>query len=180
MTNQFYKKYFKILQKNIADVDYGKLEKISKLIKKLNKNNKLIFVGNGGSASISSHCATDFVKIAKKRAITFNDANLITCFANDYGHENWMKEALKVHGLKGDILILISSSGNSKNILNCAKVAKKLGISIVTFSGFKKNNKLKSYGQINMWVNSTSYNHIEMAHHIWLVSICDFLSNYKK
>ena len=82
-------------------------------------------MGNGGSASIANHCATDFTKFLKRKSVTFNDPNLITCYANDFGHENWMKEALKSYGSNGDLLCLISSSGKSKNILNCANQAKK-------------------------------------------------------
>ena len=108
--------------------------------------------------------------------MTFNDSNLITCFANDYGHDNWMKEALKIHAQKNDIIFLISSSGKSKNILNCAYQAKRMSCRIVTFSGFEKNNELKKRGDINFWVNSKVYNHVEMIHHLWILSLCDYIS----
>jgi D-sedoheptulose 7-phosphate isomerase len=81
------------------------------------KNNKIIIVGNGGSASIAAHAAVDFTKVLKIRSITFNESNLITCFANDYGYENWVKKAIEFYALKGDILILISSSGKSQNLI---------------------------------------------------------------
>ena len=87
-----------------------------------------------------------------------------------------MKEALKTHGNKNDVLFLISSSGMSKNIINCAKQAKKMKIKIVGMSGFKNNNKLSNIADINFWVNSKSYNQIEMTHHIWLLLICDYIS----
>ena len=64
-------------------------------------------------------------KVARVNSSTFNNANLITCFANDYGYENWCKEALNFYGDKGDLLILISCSGNSKNLINANKIAKK-------------------------------------------------------
>lgn len=150
-----------------------------KIIKKLKKNNKIIFIGNGGSASIASHSATDFSKCLNLTSMTFNDANLITCLANDYGHENWMREALKIHAKKDDLIVLISSSGKSKNIINCALEAKKMKLKIITFSGFKKNNKLRSFGNVNFWVNSKIYNHIEMVHHLWILLICDYISNSK-
>ena len=172
----FFKKYFDDIYKNLNSINYKNFLKTLKLVNNLKNINKIIFVGNGGSASISNHCATDFNKFLKKRSITFNEPNLITCYANDYGHENWMKEALKTHGNKNDILFLISSSGMSKNIVNCAKQAKKMKIKIIGMSGFKKNNKLSKMADISFWVNSKSYNQIEMTHHIWLLLICDYMS----
>lgn len=176
MYQKFFLNYYDEIYKSLLQINNKDKLKALNIIKKLKSKNKIIFVGNGGSSSISSHCATDFNKILKKRSITFNDTNLITCYANDYGHENWMSEAVKSFGDKGDILILISSSGKSKNILNCAKTAKKRGLKIITFSGFSKNNRLKKMGHINFWVNSKKYNIIEMTHHIWIVSFCDYLS----
>ena len=75
------------------------------------------------------------------RCINFNESDLITCFSNDYGYENWMKEAVNFYGDKGDVIILISSSGQSKNIINAANEAKKFS-NIITFTGFKKDNPL--------------------------------------
>ena len=177
--HQYLKKYFHTLLKNSLSIDIRAFDNLIKLIKKLKKNNKIIIAGNGGSASIANHVSVDFSKILKKRSITFNEANLITCYANDFGHENWMKEALKTHGAKDDILILISSSGRSKNIINCALQAKKMQIRLVTFSGFNSNNKLKKQGLINFWVNSNVYNIVETTHQTWLLSVCDFISKTK-
>ena len=111
--------------------------------------------------------------------MNFNEPNLITCFSNDYGYENWIKEALKIYAKTDDLLILISSSGESLNILNAAEKAKNMGMKLVTLSGFDSNNSLRKYGDINLWVNSKSYNFVEMAHHIWLVSIVDFITEKK-
>ncbi len=111
--------------------------------------------------------------------MTFNEPNLITCYANDYGHENWMKEALKTYGDKNDLLCLISSSGESKNILKCADQAKKMGLKIITFSGFGGSNTLRKKGNLNFWVNCKNYNIIEMTHHIWILSICDYILSSK-
>ena len=172
----FIKKYFDDIYKYLNSINYKNFLKTLKLVNNLKNTNKIIFVGNGGSASISNHCATDFNKFLKKRSITFNEPNLITCYANDFGHENWMKEALKTHGNKNDILFLISSSGKSKNIIRCAEQAKKMKIKIIGMSGFKKNNKLSKISDISFWVNSKSYNQIEMTHHIWILLICDYIS----
>tara|TARA_Y100000389_G_C17471474_1_gene531632 strand:- start:11595 stop:12143 length:549 start_codon:yes stop_codon:yes gene_type:complete len=174
----FFNNYFLDLNRNIENVDLIKLEKFYNLIKKINKNkNKVIIVGNGGSAAIASHVSVDLTKVAKVRCINFNESDLITCYANDYGYENWVSQSLESYADKNDLVILISSSGNSKNIINAAKKSLEMKLKLVTFSGFKKNNKLSSYGDLNFWVNSSSYNKVEMTHHIWLLSVVDLLAD---
>jgi D-sedoheptulose 7-phosphate isomerase len=148
------------------------IEKV-KTIKKTNK--KIIIVGNGGSSAIASHVSVDLTKAAKVRAINFNESDLITCFGNDYGYENWVKEALRAYADLGDLIILISSSGKSPNILNAALYCKELGYDFITLSGFDIDNPLKKIGNINLWVDSNSYNIVEMAHHIWLLAIVDYI-----
>jgi D-sedoheptulose 7-phosphate isomerase len=174
-----YSQYFKKISKNLQSFDYKKIESLRKKISSLNKNNKIILIGNGGSASISNHVAVDITKILKKRAVTFNEPNLITCFANDYGYEKWAEKALEAYALKDDVIILISSSGKSKNIINAAKYAKKNDIYLATLTGFKKNNPVSKLGNENLWINSTEYNVIEMVHHIWLLSIVDLIQTKK-
>ena len=82
-------------------------------------------MGNGASAAISSHIANDLTKATKTKAFTFHDPSLITCFGNDFGYENWMKEALNHFSEEGDLIILISSSGTSKNIVEASNFCKK-------------------------------------------------------
>ena len=87
-----------------------------------------------------------------------------------------MKEAINFYGDKDDVVILISSSGQSKNLINAANEAKKKKFSnIITITGFKKNNPLKSKGNINIWINSKSYNFVENITQIWLLSIVDLI-----
>jgi D-sedoheptulose 7-phosphate isomerase len=143
------------------------------------KKGRIIIAGNGGSASIAAHICVDFAKELSIKAINFNEANLITCFANDFGYENWLKKAFEIYIQKNDMVILISSSGNSYNIINAAKYLKSRKISLITLSGFNKNNKLKKIGSINLWCNSNLYNFVEMTHYVWLVSIVDFLKSYR-
>lgn len=179
MKNNYLKLYFKKINFSIEAINENNFLKCINLIKKLKKKNKIIFVGNGGSASIANHCATDFNKFLKKRSMTFNESNLITCYANDYGHKNWMKEALKSFADKGDLIFLISSSGQSENILNCANQARKMGLKLITLSGFDNSNPLKKKGHINFWVNCRNYNIVEMTHHIWILSFCDYILKSK-
>ena len=147
------------------------------LIKQTKKNKgKVYIVGNGGSASIASHVSVDFAKVARVESSTFNDSNLITCFANDYGYENWVVEAIKAYMTKNDMIILISSSGSSKNIVNAAKYCRKKSIKMITLSGFKKNNPLSKLGNVNFYINSNQYNFVEMSHHIILVFLVDIFA----
>ena len=143
------------------------------------EDRQVFIIGNGGSASIASHVSVDFAKVARVRSSTFNNANLITCFANDYGYENWVVEAIKAYLNKNDMMILISSSGTSKNIVNAAKYCKKNSIQLITLSGFKKNNPLSKYGNVNFHINSDQYNFIEMSHHIILVYLVDIFAKNK-
>ena len=160
----------------INDEVIENLTVLKNLILETNKRgNKLIFSGNGGSAAMSSHCAVDLTKNAKVKAINFNESDLITCFANDYGYEHWVAKALGFYANKGDLVVLISSSGSSQNILNAAKQAKELGLKVVTFTGFESSNKLKCEGDLNFWVNSKAYNIIEMTHHIWILAVVDLI-----
>jgi D-sedoheptulose 7-phosphate isomerase len=144
------------------------------------KKNKIIIFGNGGSASIASHFALDLTNVAKIRCINFSDPSLITCLSNDYGFDNWIYRALDLYADRGDLLILISSSGMSKNMINAVKKSKIRFSSIVTFTGFDKNNNLKKIGDLSFFVDSYIYNIVENIHQIWLLSIVDCLANKNK
>ncbi len=136
-------------------------------------DSKLIFAGNGASAAISAHAAVDFTKQAKVRGITFNEADLITCYSNDFGYENWMSEAIKSFYKKNDAIVLTSVSGESPSTVNAAKTAKDLGLTVITFSGKNVDNSLKSIGDINFWVDSRAYNIVECIHMIWVTTVID-------
>ena len=139
-------------------------------------NSKVIVAGNGGSAAIASHVSVDLTKNAKIRCLNFNEADLITCFANDYGFERWVEKAIDFYGDEGDLLILISSSGQSENMLNGVKAARNANFkSVVTLSGFAKDNPLSQLGDINLWLDSRAYNFVESVHQIWLLTIVDLI-----
>tara|TARA_B110000858_G_C17593634_1_gene376813 strand:- start:157 stop:711 length:555 start_codon:yes stop_codon:yes gene_type:complete len=142
-------------------------------------NNKILIFGNGGSAAIASHFSVDMTKIGKIRTVNFNESDLLTCFSNDYGYENWVKKCIEFYSDDGDLIILISSSGESKNMINAAKFCNKKKLKLVTFTGFKKSNKLKKYGNLNFWTKSSIYNHIENIHQYWLLLLTD-IANLKK
>jgi len=156
------------------------LIKIKSLFKKTSNNGgKIILAGNGGSAAMASHVAVDITKNAGVRAVTFNEYDLITTLANDYGYENWISKGIELYHNPNDIVVLISASGESKNIINAASKSKELGLKVITFSGFTSNNPLRKKGDANIWVNSKVYNIVEMTHHIWLLAIVDMIIKEK-
>jgi D-sedoheptulose 7-phosphate isomerase len=140
---------------------------------------KMMFIGNGASAAISSHLSVDFWKNGGIRAIAFNDASLLTCMGNDYGYPCSFEKPIEMFADKGDLLIAISSSGQSVNILNGARAAKGRGCKIITLSGFKPDNPLSRMGDINFYVSSVSYGQVEVIHHSLCHSILDMIMERK-
>ena len=141
-----------------------------------NNGCKTIIVGNGGSSAIASHFSVDLTKNAGVRCINFNEADLITCFSNDYGFEQWVAKAIEFYGDEGDVLIAISSSGKSKDIINgCVSGRENNFSKIVTFSGFDENNPLNNYGDLNFWIDSKAYNFVENIHQFWLLAVVDLI-----
>lgn len=136
-----------------------------KEVRALDKRRGQVFViGNGGSAAIASHLATDLLKNGGLRALTFNETSLITCLSNDLGYEFVFARPLEICLKKTDLLVAISSSGKSKNILAAVLTAKKRKSFVVTLSGFDSKNSLRSMGNINFYVPSFSYGFVEIAH----------------
>jgi len=175
---KFLEEYFNNLKNLLSNKEYLEdLVKVKDILKKTHSEGKKTMIfGNGGSAAIASHFSVDLTKNARVRCTNYNESDLLTCFSNDYGYDKWVEKAIEFYGDEEDILILISASGNSKNMVNAAKFAKKNRIKkIITFTGNSKENKLKQLGDINFWVNSKAYNHIENIHQILLLSLVDLI-----
>ena len=136
---------------------------------------KMMFAGNGASAAISAHGAVDFTKQAGVRGVTFNEADLITCFANDFGYDLWMAKAIEMYGDTGDVVVLTSVSGSSPSVIEAAKYARSHGMKIVTFSGKTIDNELRSLGDINFFVDSRAYNIVEGIHMMWMTCVVDMV-----
>jgi D-sedoheptulose 7-phosphate isomerase len=126
--------------------------------------NKVMFVGNGGSAAIASHMAIDYTKNGGIRALAFNDGAALTCLGNDLGYAQVFARQIEMQARAGDLLIAISSSGNSANILAAVEAARGRGCEVVTFSGFRPDNKLRALGDYNLYVASEDYGFVEVAH----------------
>ena len=175
---EFLKQYFNNIKQLIDNQSYLKdLILVKDILKKTHANGKKTMIfGNGGSAAIASHFSVDLTKNAGVRCTNYNESDLLTCFSNDYGYERWVEKAIEFYADKGDTLILISVGGNSPNMTNGAKQGKKMGLNkIITFTGNDKNNNLQKLGDINFWVNSKAYNHIENVHQILLLSLVDLI-----
>lgn len=177
--NNFVKNYLEDFAK-LVKPNENIIEKIittkDLLINTKKKNAKVMLFGNGGSSAIASHVSVDLTKSANIRSVNFNEADLITCFSNDYGYERWIEKAISFYADKDDVLILISSSGKSQNMIKACEEAKNKKMSkIITFTGHDKNNPLSKLGDINFWINSKAYNFVENTHQVWLLAIVDLI-----
>jgi len=156
------------------------IEKVGNLIlSQAGSGNKLMFIGNGASAAISSHMSTDFWKTCGIRAIAFNDSSLLTCLGNDFGYEYIFEKSIEMFADRGDVLVAISSSGKSENILKGINSAKSKECSLITLSGFKEDNPLSSAGDFNFYVPAQEYGPVEVIHHSICHCILDTIVNHK-
>lgn len=172
----FFNHYFDKINKAISEIDVNILEKCIVMAKKCKENEgKIIIVGNGGSSAIASHISVDLTKASNFRCVNFNESSLLTCFANDYGYENWVKEALRAYADKDDLVILISSSGQSMNMINGAIFCQENNLDLITLTGFEPNNRLRNLGMENLYVPSKHYNSVETAHQTWLLAFAEKL-----
>jgi D-sedoheptulose 7-phosphate isomerase len=139
------------------------------------RKRKLMFAGNGASASIASHGAVDFTKQGRVRSVDFNEPNLITAFSNDYGFPAYLAKAVEFYADDGDAAVLISVSGRSPNVLEAARYAKGRSLPVVSFTGSDSDNPLRTLSDISFWVDSRAYNIVECTHMIWLTTVVDML-----
>lgn len=134
---------------------------------------KVMLVGNGGSAAIASHMHNDLCKAVGVRAIVFNETPLLTAFSNDHGYGCVFERPIDLWAEHGDLLMAISSSGRSENILGAARSAGTRRCQIITFSGFQAANPLRRMGHLNFYVPSQSYGFVELAHSVLVHFLAD-------
>lgn len=142
------------------------------------RGNKLMVIGNGGSAAIASHLATDYTKNGGIRTQAFNDGSMLTCLGNDLGYEHVFAKQISMFASKGDLLLAISSSGKSTNILNGVDAARRAGSQIVTLSGFDRLNPLRLKGEVNFYVASDQYGFVEILHLALCHAVLDILMGW--
>lgn len=155
------------------DAESGVLSICQKLLEARSSNKNIYIIGNGGSAGVAAHAVTDFFNVAKLKATTLHESSLLTCMANDFGYENAVARMLGQLLNPADIVIAISSSGNSMNMRNAATIAREKGAFVLTLSGFKADNPLRLLGDINIWLPSGDYGFVEIGHQFILHNIAD-------
>lgn len=141
---------------------------------KKNKSN-LFFIGNGGSSAIASHMTADFMKNGGMNTYSLYDNAVTTCMGNDYGYEYIFSKPLEFLVKENDLLVAISSSGNSKNIVNAIQVAADRNAEIITLTGFKPDNQARRLGNLNVYVPSEKYGIVESIHNLILQQIVDMI-----
>lgn len=134
---------------------------------------QIFFIGNGGSAAIASHMTADYMKNGGMNTYSLYDSAVTTCMGNDYGYENIFSRPMQFLVKEKDLLVAISSSGNSENILNAIRIAKEKGADVITLTGFGTDNKAKQMGDINVYVPSSKYGIVESIHNLILQQIVD-------
>jgi D-sedoheptulose 7-phosphate isomerase len=138
---------------------------------------KIILIGNGGSASICSHLATDYTKNAGIPALAFNDPVFLTAISNDFGFDQVFVKLIESFSQESDIVIAISSSGESENIIKGVNRAKEMGCKVITFSGFNQGNRLRAIGDFNFYIPENKYGLAEIAHMTINHFIADLIIN---
>lgn len=134
---------------------------------------QLFFIGNGGSSAIASHMTADFMKNGGMNTYSLYDNAVTTCMGNDYGYEYIFSRPLEFLARENDLLVAVSSSGNSKNIINAIETAKTKKAEVITLTGFAADNKAKQLGDINVYVPSSKYGMVESIHNLILQQIVD-------
>lgn len=132
----------------------------------------LFLVGNGASASMASHFSADLAKNAHVHTEVFTDLSLLTAISNDMGYEHVYAEPLTRRARPGDMLVAISSSGRSPNILAAVDIAKRVGLTVVTLSAMSPENPLRRGGTLNVYLRCQTYGEAETGHamvlHHWM------------
>lgn len=164
MTNPF-SEYIEALQGAHLEEQFKKFKKA------FSETIDIIILGNGGSNAVASHISQDYVKFHGKRSMVFSDPSMLTCYINDFGMENAYVKFLEAYATQDTLIVLISSGGESKNILNCIEwcqqTHKKYGI----LTGFSQKNSARKLAKNALWnyhINSSDYGIVECVHQIFL------------
>lgn len=185
MENKYYSNYFKSIGQGLEESLYYSNQQFSEpqvffqtingVLKKLRETKrKIYFLGNGASAAFANHMALDFSKNGKILSRSLSDSALLTALSNDYSFENAMLEFLKIEGLtKDDLVITISSSGNSPNIISVLNYCKENNINSLALSGLKNDNKSIELANYSIYVPMKTYGMVECIHQIFLHLILD-------
>mgnify|MGYP001303027530 CR=1 FL=1 len=181
----FLQSYISNLSNSILSADIESMDKAAKLIFSTIKKRKTIYVcGNGGSAAIANHYVCDFLKFFRQKTKYMpkiislsNSIETITAIANDIDYSKVFSYQVESLFEKNDLIIIISSSGNSKNIIEIIKTAKKKGITTLGFSGFK-GGYLKKESDISVHIAAENYGISEDSHHVLMHVLLQYLIKF--
>lgn len=148
----------------VLPLDEGASKVVAMILSVESSSGKVMVIGNGGSAAIASHMQNDLCKTAGVRAVDFSQVPLLTAISNDYGYECVFERPVKLWADSNDLLVAISSSGQSENILRAVHAAAARGCQIITLSGFSADNPLRRLGDVNFYVPSPVYGYVELTH----------------
>ena len=157
------------------DYDAGMQTLVECFTRHKKEETQIFFIGNGGSSAIASHMTADFMKNGGMKTYSLYDNAVTTCMGNDYGYEYVFSRPLEFLGQERDLLVAVSSSGNSQNIVNAISMANVKDMETVTFTGFKENNKSRQLGMINVYVPSEKYGIVESIHNLMLQQVVDMI-----
>lgn len=146
-------------------------EEFEKFFQAFYSHNRIIILGNGGSNSVASHISQDYMKFHKKKVSILSDPSMLTMLTNDFGYENAYQKFLEYYVEKDTLVIIMSSGGESKNMLNAQNWCEKNKVHYGVLSGFKSNNSLRTNATTALWnyyINSTDYGVVECVHQIFL------------
>jgi len=146
------------------NLDEGADRAVEMILNTRQNSRKIMLTGNGGSSSVVSHVQNDLCKAVGVRALVFTEQPLLTAFANDEGYGSVFEKPIELWAEAGDLLITVSSSGKSENIIRSLKASQNAGCKIITFSGFEADNPSRNSGVLNFYVNSDAYGFVETAH----------------
>ncbi|CCK81692.1 SIS domain-containing protein [Desulfobacula toluolica] len=169
------------LGKASVDLEYGCCAAGKIINNIIEKDASIWWVGNGGSAAICSHLSQDLLNKLGAKSFYTGDAALMTCISNDFGYKNVYLHPLEKLVKPDDLLIAISSSGNSENIYLCADMALEKGLGLITLSGFTDDNKLWNMeSNLSFFVPAYLFGIVELSHEAILHGIIESLWLEKK
>lgn len=166
---------WKKTEENYEGYSQGIQELVDIFTKHKKNGSQVFFIGNGGSSAIASHMTADFMKNGGMNTYSLYDNAVTTCMGNDYGYDSIFSRPMQFLVRENDLVVAISSSGNSPNIINAIQVAKEKKAEVITLTGFDSTNKAKQMGDVNIYVPCNKYGIVESIHNLILQQIVDII-----
>ncbi len=165
-----FKEHGQVAKRTFTQNECRNLEKITReIVRAFQKNKKVLLCGNGGSAADAQHIAAEFIVRFKRErrslaaiALT-TDTSILTAIANDYDYESVFRRQVEGLGSRDDILIAISTSGNSPNVIAAVLAAKKIGMTTIAFTG-ETGGKLTAHTDFSFCAKSRKTPHVQEMH----------------